>query len=139
MIRRYDPKDEQAVIALWDLVFPNEPAWNNPKSMIERKLTVQPHLFFVYEAHDRIVGTVMAGFDGVRGWVHKVATHPDFRRKGIAHELMNAAEAGLAELGCTKLNLQVRDGNDPAASFYRSLGYAVEERLSMGKHIATGE
>lgn len=135
-VRTYTNEDESAVIDLWNLVFPEEPPWNTPQSLIQRKLTVQPELFFVCESDGTITGTVLAGFDGVRGWVHKVATHPDYRRQGIARLLMQAAEKGLVELGCTKINLQVRDGNDSAASFYEDLGYAVEKRISMSKHIA---
>jgi ribosomal protein S18 acetylase RimI-like enzyme len=134
-IRIFRADDEPAVVDLWNAVFPNDPPWNDPAEMIARKMAVQPELFFVCESDSVLVGTAMAGFDGVRGWVHKVATHPDYRRRGVARLLMLAAEQGLSAMGCTKLNLQVRDGNDPAASFYRELGYSVEERLSMSKHI----
>ncbi|MCL4158354.1 UNVERIFIED_CONTAM: hypothetical protein GTU68_009038 [Idotea baltica] len=77
----------------------------------------------------------MAGFDGVRGWVHKVAAHPQRTRSGIAGKLMQAAEHELAELGCTKLNLQVRAGNDSALAFYQAAGYTIEDRVSLGKHL----
>ena len=134
-VRVYNPEDAQAVADLWNLVFPDDPPWNDPMSLIQRKLTVQPDLFFVCESGSQIIGAVLAGFDGVRGWVHKLATHPSYRRQGVARLLMQAAEKGLAESGCTKLNLQVRDGNTSAASFYDDLGYAVEKRISMSKHI----
>ena len=134
-IRRYVPADQNGVIDLWAIVFPDEPSWNESASLIVRKLTVQPELFFVCVVNETIVGTTIAGFDGVRGWVHKVATHPEHRRKGISKGLMQAAEAGLIEQGCTKLNLQVRPGNDNAVAFYQSLGYNIEPRTSLGKHL----
>ena len=134
-IRTYKRDDEQQVIGLWKLAFPDEPMWNESTSLIERKLTVQPELFFVAVEGGQVVGTTIAGFDGVRGWVHKVATHPDHLRKGIGKMLMRAAEAGLKELGCTKLNIQVRQGNDGAVALYQSLGYDIEPRTSLGKHL----
>jgi ribosomal protein S18 acetylase RimI-like enzyme len=72
---------------------------------IRRKLTVQPELFLVGCINGQIVATVMAGFDGVRGWVHHLAVHNPFRRKGVATALMQAAEKGLEALGCPKVNL----------------------------------
>ena len=135
-IRCYIPTDQRQVIELWALVFPDEPVWNEPANLIRRKLTVQPNLFFVCLVKDVIVGTTIAGFDGVRGWVHKVATHPQHRRKGISKALMEVAEEGLIAHGCTKLNLQVRQGNDSAVAFYQSLGYEVELRTSLGKHLS---
>ncbi len=134
-IRSYQSGDDQQIIELWHLAFPDEPAWNESEAMIERKQSVQPELFFVAEEHGKIVGTTMAGFDGVRGWVHKVATHPEHLRRGIAKQLMRAAEQGLRNLGCTKLNIQVRDGNDSAVALYESLGYIIEPRTSLGKHL----
>jgi len=78
---------------------------------------------------------VLAGFDGVRGWVHHLAVLPTLRRLGLATQLMRAAEQGLTQLGCPKLNLQVRSTNADVVAFYESLGYAVEDRISLGKPL----
>jgi ribosomal protein S18 acetylase RimI-like enzyme len=84
---------------------------------------------------DSSTGTVLAGFDGVRGWVHHLAVHASYRRQGLARSLMTAAEKGLAALGCPKVNLQVRATNSAVVGFYRSLGYVVEDRTSLGKRL----
>ena len=105
------------VVALWKRVFPDDPPWNDPEQLVRKKLLVQRELFFIAEFDASIVGTVIAGFDGVRGWVHKVATDSSLRRRSIATQLMAAAEAALIQTGCTKLNLQVRAGNESAARF----------------------
>lgn len=134
-IRPYESKDHAQVIALWSNVFADDPPWNEPASMIRRKLTVQPELFLVARVNDRVVGTVMAGFDGVRGWIHHLAVHSSYRRQGIASSLMSVAEKGLVAAGCPKVNLQVRATNSAVIAFYRSLGYEVEERASLGKRL----
>ena len=137
VVRSYEPIDEAAVISLWQRAFPDDPPWNDPGEIIRRKLNVQRELFLVCVLDGRLVGTVLAGFDGVRGWVHKVAADPDCRRRGIARSLMTAAEQGLEALGCPKLNLQVRPENATAIAFYRSAGYHVEERVSMSKRLVS--
>ena len=134
-IRPYDSKDHAQVVALWSEVFKDDPPWNEPASMIRRKLTVQPELFLVAVIDGQVVGTVMAGFDGVRGWIHHLAVRGSHRRQGIASSLMRAAEKGLEIAGCPKVNLQVRATNSEVIAFYRSLGYELEERASLGKRL----
>ena len=135
IIRSYQDDDKDAVVELWETVFPGAPAHNPPALDIERKLTVQRELFFVAHLGYKLVGTAMAGFDGHRGWVYYVASHPEYRRRGIGAALMKQVERGLAEIGCHKLNLQVRSTNTEVVEFYKKLGYLVEDRVSMGKLI----
>jgi ribosomal protein S18 acetylase RimI-like enzyme len=122
-------------VQLWERVFPDDPPANAPAVMIENKLKVQPELLLVGLAGDRLVGSVIGGFDGVRGWIHHLAVAPEWRRQGFASQLMRAAEAGLRALGCPKVNLQVRATNSQVVAFYRSLGYLVEERISLGRRL----
>ena len=125
----------QEVVALWRQVFPDDPPWNEPNSVIDAKLTVAPELFLVAAAGGRVVGTALGGYDGHRGWVYSVAVDPGCRRQGIASQLMAAVESALKARGCVKLNLQVRATNVAVVDFYRTLGYEVEERVSMGKRL----
>jgi ribosomal protein S18 acetylase RimI-like enzyme len=134
-IRRYTAADFAGVDALWRAVFPDDPPWNRAESAIPAKLAVQPELFLVAEADGAVVGTVMGGYDGHRGWVYAVAVLPSHRRLGIGASLMSAVESRLAALGCGKLNLQLRVGNHEAEAFYRRLGFEVEQRVSMGKRL----
>ena len=135
-IRPYREADELEVISLWREVFPQSPPWNDPRLDIQRKLAVQRDLFIVALDGPRIVGTAMAGYDGHRGWVYYVGVDPRFRRQGVGTTLMRRVEHDLERLGCPKLNLQVRTSNSQTAEFYRRLGYAVEDRLSMSKLLA---
>ncbi len=134
-IRRYETQDEAAVAALWRRVFRDVPAWNRPENDIRRKLSIQRELFIVAVRDGQLVGTAMGGYDGHRGWVYYVAASPEHRRQGIATALMARLEEGLMRLGCPKVNLQIRAGNEEVIAFYEALGYRVEERVSMAKQL----
>ena len=134
-IRPYLAADEDDVVALWRSTFTGDPPWNEPHDVIARKRSVQADLFLVGILGERVVGTVLAGFDGVRGWVHHLAVLSEFRRNGYASLLMDRAEAGLLELGCPKLNLQVRGSNAEVVAFYESRGHRVEDVISLGKPL----
>ena len=123
------------VIALWEKVFGYQSAHNQPALAIDKKLAVKDGLFFVAATGDTVVGTIMAGYDGHRGWIYSVAVSPAHQRQGIGTLLMTAAETALRNLGCLKINLQVMPNNEKVTAFYQSLGYDVEERISMGKKV----
>ncbi|CAN7293305.1 GNAT family acetyltransferase [Microbacterium foliorum] len=131
-VRAFDRADTESVVALWTEAGLTRP-WNDPRLDIERKLTVQPELFLVVEDEERstsarIIGTVMAGYDGHRGWLYYLATARSHRRQGIARSLVREAERLLLDMGCPKVQLMVREGNEEALGFYDDLGY---ERFSV--------
>lgn len=130
-IRKYRTDDRLALIELWNQVFPDDPPHNEPTKVIDAKLAVDD-LIFVAELDEQIIGACMAGYDGHRGWLYAVAVTPEYRRSGAGKSLVNAAMEALRELGCIKVNLQIRATNTEVAAFYRSLGFEVEDRLSMG-------
>ena len=137
-IRSFQPGDEKAIIDLWRLCELVRP-WNDPARDIQRKLKVNPELLLVGVdvgvSGEQIVATVMVGYEGHRGWINYLAVHPDYRRKGYGRRLMQHAEALLLELGCPKINLQVRTDNKSVVEFYRRLGYQVDEVVSLGKRL----
>jgi ribosomal protein S18 acetylase RimI-like enzyme len=135
-ITLYDDRHHRnQVIALWKKVFTYETAHNRPDLVIDKKLAVNDDLFFVALADDTVVGTVMAGYDGHRGWIYSVAVSPSHRRQGIGAQLVSHAEHALIAKGSVKINLQIMQGNESVTAFYASLGYSVEKRISMGKPI----
>jgi len=134
-IRAFRSEDGDELCALWGRVFPDDPPWNAPQVMLANKLRMQPELLLVGELEGAIVCAVMAGFDGVRGWIYHLAVLPEQRRRGLATQLVRVAEQRLLALGCPKVNLQVRVTNEAVVRFYRSLGYEVEERVSMGRRL----
>ena len=135
VIRPFRFTDEAAVIALrreCDLVRPQ----NDPQKDIARKLKVNSELFLVAESHGgRIVGSVMAGYEGHRGWINYLAVASSARRQGLGRLLMAAAEKGLRSAGCPKINLQVRPDNADVIAFYERLGFNVEGAVSMGRRL----
>ncbi|HEU4651976.1 MAG TPA: GNAT family acetyltransferase [Croceibacterium sp.] len=135
-IEAYRDAQFDEVRALWLEAFPGDPPHNRAEVAIPAKLAVQPDLLLVALDQGKVVGTTMAGYDGHRGWLYAVAVRGSHRRSGVGSLLVREAERRLARLGCTKINLQVRAENAAVAAFYRALGYAVEERVSMGKRLA---
>jgi ribosomal protein S18 acetylase RimI-like enzyme len=137
-IRSFRPEDEEAVVPLWKrcgLVR----AWNDPHRDISRKLQVRGDLFLVGVVDGVIVATVMAGYEGHRGWVNYLAVAPENQRAGLAREMMNEVERRLRASGCPKINLQVRNGNVAAIEFYRAIGYIQDDVVSMGKRLENEE
>jgi ribosomal protein S18 acetylase RimI-like enzyme len=135
-IRPYNEADEGAVAALWTGVFAYGAPHNAPARVIRDKLAYQRELFFVAVEDGAVVGTVLGGYDGHRGWIYSLAVHPDVRRRGIGAALVRHVEAELVRRGCPKINLQILPANTAVVAFYCKLGYAVEERISMGKIVA---
>jgi ribosomal protein S18 acetylase RimI-like enzyme len=146
-VRRFVEPDRAAVIGLWERCGLTRP-WNDPGLDIDRKLAHDGILLVAVavavatadpdradQASATIVGTVMAGYDGHRGWVNYLAVEPTHRRGGIGARLMDAAEHHLRLLGCPKINLQIRDDNLAAVAFYESLGFGRDAVLSMGKRL----
>ena len=133
-IRPYESRDEQAVISLWTdcgLVVP----WNDPRRDIQRKLRVQPETFLVAFVNAQLVATVMAGYDGHRGWINYLAVHPAHRRHGLGRRMMEEAERRLRAVGCPKINLQVRSANADAVQFYKRIGFEEDDVRSFGKRL----
>lgn len=130
-IRKYQNSDKEALVNLWKAVFPDDPPHNEPSKVLESKLKVDD-LIFLAEIENAIVGACMAGYDGHRGWLYAVGVLPEHCRSGAGSELVAAAIAALKELGCVKVNLQIRSSNHEVAAFYKTLGFHTEERLSMG-------
>lgn len=87
-LRPYTTGDQEAVIQLWHICGLSVP-WNDPKKDIDRKLTMQPDLFLIALSNEeKVIGSIMAGFDGHRGTVNYLAVHPDHRKRGIAEKLI---------------------------------------------------
>lgn len=121
------------VSTLWREAFPDDAAWNRAAIAIPQKIKFQPDLFFGATETDVVVGSLMAGYEGHRGWISRIAVRASHRGKGVGRDLIAHAEDRLASLGCIKVNLQVAASNAVATEFYAQSGYRIEERISMSK------
>lgn len=136
-VRPFAVPDTESVVRLWHDCGLTRP-WNDPHRDIERKLSVQPELFLVaVDAADdtEIVGTVMAGYDGHRGWLHYLASNPARRGEGIGRALVQTAESKLLAMGCPKVQLMVRPENTAVHDFYGALGYDEVEVWLAGRRL----
>ena len=131
----YSNYHHSGVVTLWQKVFPDPLSRNEPNSVINSKLSVQPELFFVAVQDNEVIGTAMSGYDGHRGWIYSLAVSPKHRRKGIGSALMKHAEERLISLVCIKINIQILPTNSKVQKFYRTLGDDTEDRISMGKQL----
>ena len=133
-IRPYRDADEAAVIALWQACGLTRP-WNPPAPDIAFVRRSGHGDILVAEEASEIVGSVMVGHDGHRGWVYYLAASPDFQRRGLGRLLMITAEQWLAARGVRKCELMIRSGNEAAAGFYARLGYQREPVLVMSRWL----
>jgi len=134
VVRQFQPQDEDAVVSLWkkcELVRPS----NDPHKDIGRKLRVRPDLFLVGVLDGKIVASVMAGYEGHRGWLNYLAVDPASQRGGLGKAIVAEAESRLRASGCPKVNLQVRTSNKGAIAFYERIGYSIDDVVSMGKRL----
>lgn len=137
-IRIYHESDESEVISLWKRCGLVKP-WNNPHQDIQRKLKVNPELFLVGESDGQLIATVMGGYEGHRGWINYLAVDPDLQRQGLAKEMMDAVEIPLRQMGCPKINLQIRETNLGVIQFYEAIGYKHDPVVSMAKRLVLDE
>ena len=133
-IRTFTESDRVDVVRLWrecGLVY----AQNDPDRDIDRKLAGGAEHFLIALLDGRIVGSVMGGYEGHRGWVNYLSVSPAHRRSGIGRALMTELERRLRLLGCAKINLQIRTGNSEVMAFYDRIGFRKDDVICMGKRL----
>ena len=131
------PKDYEIIFELWinagdgiHLRHSDEP------EEIEKKIVRDPDLFLIAELDGKVIGTVMGGFDGRRGFMYHLAVAPEHRRKGIANSLVDALEERLREKGCTRYYLLVTKDNDAAIRFYETRGWEnMDDLYALAKNL----
>ena len=131
---RYRTEYVDAVVELWrkcNLVVPR----NDPVKDIERKMSFQPHLFFIGLLDGKVMGSIMVGYEGHRGWINYLAITPESQRHGYGRRLVQKAIDELKKMGCQKINLQVRKGNFKVIDFYKNMGFKEDAVVSLGMRL----
>lgn len=134
MIETATSDDAAAVTALWRTCGLTRP-WNDPAADFALALGSAAATVLVARDGAALAGTVMAGFDGHRGWVYYLAVAPAARGAGFGRALMAAAEAWLAACAAPKLQLMVRGDNAAAAAFYEAIGLVRQDVAVFGRFI----
>lgn len=138
LIRPYVPADFGALVALWDeagiLVAYNDPAEELPRLLLQRNCQM-----LLGEVAGDVIGSILVGHDGLRGWIYKLAIARSARGKGFGRELVRYAERWLLARGMPKCNLMVRAGNTDVVRFYERLGYVTAGHAVMGHWLAEGD
>lgn len=115
-----------AAVALWQAAGLTRP-WNDPIADAERALAGPSSTILAVHHGERLVGTVMVGHDGHRGWVYYLAVADDCRRAGHGRTLMAAGMDWLRAARVPRINLMVRQGNDAVLGFYQALGFRTAD------------
>jgi len=132
--RPFHPDDTEQTVALWQACGLTRP-WNDPRKDIERKLQEEPELFIVAESDGQLLGSVMAGYDGHRGWIYYLSVLPAYQSQGVGKSLVLQAEQQLLAKGCPKIQLMIRSDNSSVQAFYSALGYESADVVVMGKRL----
>ena len=126
--------DMQAVTALWGEVGLTRP-WNGPESDFRRARKGPSSAILGVKQNGALVGSVMVGHDGHRGWVYYLAVAPAWQRQGLGRELTSAAEEWLRDRGAVKIQLMVRNENASTRHFYERRGYQESDVVVLAKWL----
>ncbi len=137
-VREWVAQDYSRAYSLWDRCELTLGV-SDSEVEIDRHVKRNPTLALVAASGDELVGTVLGGYDGRRGIIHHLAVDPDWRNRGIARALMRTLEERMKRLGVVKINFWIEARNGGAVAFYKRIGYATRELITMSKSLHPGE
>jgi len=126
--------DAAQIVELWNNVGLMRP-WNDPNKDIELSLAAESSMLFKAQKGNVLIGTVMAGYDGHRGWIYYLAVDPAHQKQGVGRKLYDTALDWLKEKGAPKVQILIRADNTDVVSFYEALGFEKSTSVLMGKPI----
>jgi ribosomal protein S18 acetylase RimI-like enzyme len=126
-IRAAGPEDIDDVLAFWKTAAEGT-SISDDRDGVERLVARDPEALLLAEQGGELVGTVIAGFDGWRCHLYRLAVHPQRRRQGIGSALLAAAEERFARLGGRRADAMVLVRNETAHHAWGAAGYAPEEQ-----------
>jgi ribosomal protein S18 acetylase RimI-like enzyme len=127
--RRASLADADAILSLWKAAEATEGVTDTVGDI--RHISARDHVVFILAIVDEnIVGSLIAAFDGWRGNMYRLATHPAYRRRGIARSLVREAEKVFDEWGVKRTTALVEKEHSWAVHFWQAAGYMLDERVS---------
>lgn len=133
-IRPIEDDDVDTIATLWQTCGLTRP-WNDPHADIAFARGTPTAEIFVGVEDDSIVACAMCGSDGHRGWLYYVAVDPARRTAGHGRTVVKHAEAWLKSLGVPKVELMIRQENEPVKAFYEAIGYGAEPVVVMSRWL----
>ena len=134
LVRPGRPEEIPEVLALWREAG-SVPGVSDDPASLEPLLETSADALLVAQVEGRVAGTVIAGWDGWRGSLYRLAVRPPVRRRGIALGLVAEAERRLAAKGARRLSAIVLSEHDPAVALWISAGYHHDTRV--GRYVRT--
>lgn len=128
LIRECRPEEAIALLALWHAAG-TSPSVTDTTTDIQRAIESSASVL-VAEVDQRIVGSLIATFDGWRGNMYRIAVHPDYRRRGIGRALVKEGERCLAKLGVKRITALVEEKYPEAIAFWSDVGYEIEPGIA---------
>lgn len=127
IIREMTIDDYDEVYEMWQITTKRALSKADEKDQMERYLKHNAGMSQVAVVDGKIVGTVLAGHDGRRGFIHHMAVLPEFRRKKIGHALAQTAIQNIREQGIDKTHIFCYQNNETGQSFWRDFGFEKRE------------
>lgn len=130
LIRLMRAGDYEQALALWESSSGlSLTAEDDSREGIEKYLLRNPKTCFAAEADGQVIGTILAGHDGRRGYIYHLAVNERFRRHGLGRELVQHAVEALKEQGIHKAALVALADNQPGNAFWESMGFYCRENI----------
>ena len=131
-LRPCRPADVEQVLDLWRRASAELSVTDDPDAL-RRRLGRERNLFILAWDRDRLVGSLIGGWDGWRGHMYRLAVDPVYRRRGIARRLVEAVEGRLRRLGARRIDGIVVKRNRAGGVFWRELGY--RRHLEVARYV----
>jgi ribosomal protein S18 acetylase RimI-like enzyme len=135
LVRSADDADIPAVLSLWESARSGYATTKDSIEVVERLLSVDPHSLVVAEVGGRVVGAVVAAFDGWRGHLYRLAVLPEHRRRGVGLQLVREGERRLRGRGAPKVIAPVGRGDSVAEGLWTAAGYELEATTARWQRI----
>ena len=123
IIREMKAEDYEEVYAMWQITTKRALSKADSKEGIPKYLARNPGMSQVAVIDGKIVGTVLAGHDGRRGFIHHMAVMPRYRRHGIGHKLAQTAIDKIQAEGIDKTHIFCYQNNETGQSFWKNFGF----------------
>lgn len=129
-IRRLSIADYDDILNLWSMAgLPHKPLGRDSRESMMREMNLPICRYFGMFEDDMMLGVIIANYDGRRGWLNRLAIHPDYRGQRLAGELIREAEAFLEELGAVVTCGLINELNTPSMACFEREGYICESQF----------